>query len=179
MAKLLVAHVGSALLLGTLFTGFASALDPEDAALFMRIVDTGGALCCVIKTDNGAAIVYDTGHGNATGFRAWKGVNDLFPSGHEIALMVLSHSDSDHLGGAPRIFDDYQVNEVVHSGVVRDTNTSTNTLQRISSEPDCLDIDLGVSELPEGTWPYGETKVTFLCGWHLPPPGFPRLAAPE
>jgi competence protein ComEC len=151
----------------------ADARQPEAGGLFVRVVDTGPAECVVVKTPDDRCFVFDCGHWNANGFRAWKGVNDLFPSGHSIDLVVLSHSDSDHNGGVARIFADYAVREVIHSGVVRNTATSANALQAIANEPGCNDVNLGVSALPRGTWEYGETMVTILCGWHLPPSTWP------
>ncbi len=166
-------------LLGDCSGQFAKALEPEPGAVFVRLVDTGAGLCCVIKTDNDTAIVYDTGHWNASGFRALQGVKDLFPTTHPVTLMVLSHSDSDHLGGATRILEEYAVQEVVHSGLEPVSQTSINTLRAISNEPDCDDINLHYYDFPEGTFTYGDTKVTFLCGWHTPPEDWPLTSDGE
>src|SRR5688572_16017910 len=86
---------------------------PVWADLFMRVVDTGAGQCCVIRTPSDEYIVYDFGHWNGQGYRAYQGVRDMIPEGTPISLAVMSHTDSDHLGGVKRVFDKYQVKRVV------------------------------------------------------------------
>lgn len=134
------------------------------ADLFMRVVDTGAGLCCIIRTPSDEYIIYDFGHWNGTGYRAYMGVKDVVPLGEPIALAVISHSDSDHAGGAKRVFDEYQVNKIVRPNVDRDTSTWTSTIQAIADEPNCEDINIENDSLSDPIM-LGDTKVTFVAGW--------------
>ena len=112
--------------------------------MFIRVVDTGAGLCCVIRTHSDEYIVYDFGHWNGQGLRAFNGVKDMVPEGTPISLAVISHTDSDHPGGAKRIFDGYQINKIVHPSLERDTGTFRDAMQAIADEPDCEDVDLAL-----------------------------------
>ena len=57
------------------------------------------------------------------GARALDAVTDMIPANEEIDLMVLSHSDSDHQGGADEICDAYTVKRVMRAGLGRTTGT--------------------------------------------------------
>lgn len=138
------------------------------ADLFMRVVDNGSGLCCVIRTHNGKNIVYDLGHWNGDGYRAFKGVESVVPDDESISLLVVSHSDSDHLGGAKRVFDEYQIDKVVHSGFDRDTGSWDELENAIADEADCEEINLKDDELPDPVV-FDDTTITFVAGWHQPP----------
>lgn len=80
----------------------ARALDPTDSGVFVRIVDSGNGLCCVVKLPWKRYIVYDAGHWNGVPrARVMANIADVIPSNQEIDLLVLSHSDSDHLASVP------------------------------------------------------------------------------
>ncbi len=64
----------------------AQPTDPN--ALYVRVVDVGAGLRCVVKMPGGHYMVYDAGNGVA---RPFKGVSDVIPDGEEIDLMILGH----------------------------------------------------------------------------------------
>ena len=72
----------------------AQPVGPED--LLVRVVDVGAGLCCVVKMPGDYYMVYDAGRGST---RPLNGIGEIIPEDEEIDLMVLSHPDSDHLGG--------------------------------------------------------------------------------
>jgi competence protein ComEC len=151
-------------------------LEPEDGAVFVRIVDTGAALCCVVKTNDGQHLVYDAGHWAADGWRAFNGVQELVPASQPLALMVLSHTDSDHLGGVKRICEGYRIKEIVWPGLYRDTTTWANASGAIRKQRDsegCRELNLEKDALPATDYHYGDTKISFICGWNWPPSDWP------
>lgn len=92
-----------------------------------RVVDVGAGLCTITAVDTGVTegsvddrlymIIYDTGIGK----RCSEAVGKYFSEDiSEIDLLVISHNDYDHFGGARNILDDFKVNEIWHTGYERD-----------------------------------------------------------
>lgn len=92
-----------------------------------RVVDVGAGLCTITAVDTGDItssiddrlymIIYDTGVGK----RCRDAVGTYFSEEiTEIDLMIISHNDYDHFGGARLILDKYKVNEIWHTGYERD-----------------------------------------------------------
>lgn len=151
-----------------LFCALVAAAPSTNADLFMRVVDTGAGQCCVIRTHSDKYIVYDLGHWNGEGYRAIEGVKGVVPIDEPIALLVISHSDSDHLGAGSQLFKDYKVEKVVRSGFERDTATWQKFNSAIQDESGCTDVNLEHDELPDSLT-FDDTKITFIAGWHEPP----------
>jgi len=148
------------------------ALEPEAGSVFIRIIDTGAAESCIIKTDNERYIVYDAGHWAGNGYRAFEGVHEIVPTNRRINLMVLSHTDGDHIGAVGSICDAYRVDEVLRSSLRRETATwgSANTaIRREVRTSGCRDVALAEGEEAYGTTAYGHTDITFVSGFHSPP----------
>src|SRR4051812_31338768 len=83
------------LLVASLAIASATAAAPAGAQeTYVRVVDVGAGLCVVAMTPDGHSLVYDTGNGVATCLSA---VRELVPA-KKVDLLVLSHSDSDHIG---------------------------------------------------------------------------------
>ena len=82
-------------------------------------------------------MVYDAGHWNGQGKSAFDGISQIVPEGEEIDLMILSHSDSDHIGAVKRIFDKYTVKKVIRTGLERDTNTWKRSNETIKGSTQC------------------------------------------
>ncbi len=141
--------------------------------VFIRVVDVGAGECCVVKMPGNHYMVYDAGNYTDGGERAADAVAALIPEGSEIDLMVLSHSDSDHLGAVDEICDRYKVKRIIHSGMVRTTATWVAANNAINSERDndgCKDINLSHVEFPPGaTYRFGDVFVTMVCGFGEPP----------
>ena len=76
-----------------------TALQPEANAVFVRVVDVGAGLCCVIQMPGNRFAIYDAGDGSAANGK----IQELVPLGSALEMLVLSHSDSDHLGSVPFI----------------------------------------------------------------------------
>jgi beta-lactamase superfamily II metal-dependent hydrolase len=96
--------------------------------------------------------------------------------------MVLSHSDSDHLGAVDEICDAYHVKRILRSGYQRSTSpwTAADTAIRAEADKDgdaCIHINLRYFEYPMGaTYRYGDVYVTMVCGFHKPPADWGSLS---
>jgi len=80
------------------YLGRLQAVEPPD--LHVRVVDVGQGLCVVGLTAEGYTFLVDAGHwiGNACA----DGVDRLLPD-MGLSMVVLTHSDGDHLGNLPLI----------------------------------------------------------------------------
>lgn len=66
-------------------------------------------------------------------------------------LLIATHGHQDHVGGLPKIFEDYQVDRVIESGSFVDTPEWYAYKKALESEPNCL-----VSECTDETISLGE-----------------------
>jgi len=96
-------------------------------------------------------MIYDAGHSYAI-----NKINELIELQKEIGLLVLSHTDRDHIGAVDEICRDYKVKEVLRSGYTRNTEPWRIADGAIVNEENCKDIKL--SEIrrlhpgSSGTW---------------------------
>lgn len=91
-----------------------------------RVVDVGAGLCTVTAVPTGQQgsvddslfiMVYDTG----TDATCAESIRKHFsPDISEVDLLVISHSDYDHYGGAAAVMEQYDVFEIWHTGYARD-----------------------------------------------------------
>lgn len=90
------------LTVGALVVATAAAGQPSTDAV-VRVVDIGPGLCVVISVPGGHGMLYDAGPPG--GRRCIAAVRELVPSGR-IDLVVLSHSDNDHISMLPYLLAD-------------------------------------------------------------------------
>jgi len=164
------------------------ALEPGPDDVLVRVVDVGAGLCCVVKMppapneNRTHYMIYDAGHWEGIS-RTVEAIEEMIPRESIIDLMVLSHSDSDHLGAVKQICDAYTVRRVIHSGMRRDSNTweraNTAILQEKRDEG-CVDINLNYFEFPPGaTYRFGNSFVTMVRGFCTPPEDWGELSSSE
>ena len=119
--------------------------------VFVRVVDSGAALCCVVGMPDNRYMIYDAGNYSGEGSLTFSKVQEIIPAGSDIELLVLSHSDSDHLGAVDEICDDYNILRVLRPGYQRTTATWRNAIARVLLEEEtegCIDISLDENEFP-------------------------------
>ena len=147
--------------------GLTASVQAQTDEVYIRIIDVGPGLACIIKLPDNHYMVYDAGHWN-TDSLVQDVVHELIPEDEEIDLMVLSHSDSDHLGAADEILDDYDVLRVIRSGLNRSTGTWGDADRAIKKEVDagiCTDINLMWAEFPaRGHIPL-RRRIRYLRVW--------------
>lgn len=127
--------------------------------LVMHTIDVGQAEAIMIKLPDNKNMLIDSGNSGETKNEILKSYlkNNYFSqtTNKEIDYFVITHSDSDHSGGAVMIFNEYQVNKVFRpnifsSKVESDVNIITdytkfyvdtqvwgNVITSMYSEPNC------------------------------------------
>ncbi|MCI1958731.1 MAG: stalk domain-containing protein [Clostridia bacterium] len=55
-------------------------------------------------------------------------------------LVIATHTDADHIGGLPAVFEAFQVGEVIDNGDSVDTNAYKNFKTAVKNEPNCKEI---------------------------------------
>ena len=146
----------------------AIALVPKPDAVFVRVVDVGAGECCIIKLPGGRNIIYDAGLGDT----AMNAIEELIPHEEPIDLMVLSHTDADHIGAVDEICDVYDVKKIIHSSKHRTTITWGEAETAIDGEPGVEEWDLAETPIEPGTVvDVGSPGVTvkLICGFNEPP----------
>lgn len=132
----------------------------------LRVVDVGPGLCVIATMPDGAHMLYDAGHWN--GKDCLHAVDELVED-DVIELVVISHSDSDHLGELDLILEDHSAEVILSTGFERDTKTFGDAMRAMGSV-----VPAGASVLNLGTWnvpagmdiQLGDGRVTILSGWH-------------
>jgi competence protein ComEC len=146
------------------FDGAVSTTDP----LVARVVDVGPGLCTVTEipaADRSHFIVYDAGHW--TGSRCLDAVREIVGA-RSIDLLVISHSDSDHLGDAAEILDEFLVESVLTTGFERSTGSWRDMRDALSRrEAAGADVQRLTEEplTPGETRAVGDATVTLVAGW--------------
>jgi len=142
-----------------------AALDVDDDDVYIRIVDVGPGLCAVVTVPGGHAMVYDAGHWN--GQHCVRVVRELVTA-EMINLMIISHSDADHLGDGARILSEKRVLHTILAGEPRETASWSNFMTALSGqvEEGGSVLNLQTAPLvPGATVPLGEAVVTLVAGW--------------
>lgn len=156
--------IRSTFIAACMFTVSAEARAQDAVA---RVVDVGPGLCVVISLPGGYDMLYDAGHWNGSNCEA--AVNELVAD-DRVELVVLSHSDGDHLGELPEVLGSKRAGVVLMTGSRReDTAAYRNAIRSIG---DAVADNTTVLNLE--TWPVqpgtdfalGPARVTFLAGWH-------------
>jgi beta-lactamase superfamily II metal-dependent hydrolase len=149
-------------IIGSAALGSAALAAPATAQdAYLRVVDVGAGLCVIALSPDGHSMVYDAGRGQSPCLDA---VRELIPN-HKIDLLVLSHSDSDHIGATRGILSENDVAVIIHPGDPRGP-TLAPIRQAIAQEPNADIWNLKVRPVPFGTrFPVGSATATFVAGW--------------
>jgi beta-lactamase superfamily II metal-dependent hydrolase len=148
------------------------------AVLEVRILDVGAGLCNIIKLPDSQYVIYDAGGDAITnGNRTLAQIKEHIPSGAEIELFVLSHTDADHIVAAGQVIRDYHVKKVLWSGYERSmisgnpTAAYTRLIAALNSQPNTENVNLNEADSiisPGTTFQVGSATFTFLCGFGEP-----------
>lgn len=130
-----------------------------------RIVDVGPGFCAITVIDDKHYFLFDAGHWR--GGQCYDALSDMVQS-NTIELMVLSHSDSDHLGDAGKILNNYSVKTIVRTGMLRSTKTWERMDRAVKEEVDygAKEYNLQEFELIPGklNFSLGDAKISILYG---------------
>lgn len=178
----------TAIFAGVAAAGAASEAQAVDARL--RVVDVGNAMCVVLSVPGGHHMLYDAGNYDTTQCAA--AVREIVGN-DRLDLVVLSHSDADHIGELPAILRATRNNPPVqivytgHPGTSRTTWPAVRSLLQAMQRPGQPTPirNLQTHPLPNIEDPprgrqraaplrvqLGAATVTFVAGWpRWPYPG--------
>lgn len=96
---------------------FARNPSPKSGGVWLTLLDVGQGLSAVIRTSH-HTLIYDTGPKYPSGFDAGRSV--VMPYLQDIGIkrvdiMMISHGDNDHIGGADGLLSHYFVKKVITS----------------------------------------------------------------
>jgi competence protein ComEC len=161
---------------GEIENPFASA--NVDAVVDIRILDVGAGLCTLIKLPQNKFVIYDAGGDyNTDGDRTLEQIKDYIPAGSDIELMILSHTDADHMVAAGQVIRDYRVKKVLWTGYERSMISNldqTDAYKRFinflnNSNTEQVNLNALDSVIVSGTkFNIGNVTFIFLCGFGKP-----------
>ena len=164
-------------------------IDDDNSVVDIRIVDVGAGHCALIKLPSDKYVIYDAGSdATQNGNRTLNQIKEYIPAGSTIELMVLSHTDADHINGAGQVIRDYNVKKLLWTGYEASMagGTMTNAYKRVRDnlqlKPATQNInlhELDSSIVPGNSFSIGDAKFTFLCGFGNPHPDWTGLDRAE
>jgi competence protein ComEC len=165
LSKFTIALVGSNLLP----PADAPAQPGPAQSLYIRVVDVGPGLCVIGLIPGGHSFVYDTGPPRSICSAA---VDDLITL-DTIDLLVLSHSDKDHIGDLKRILGltttHKHVRLILHPGDHRTGDMINDARQAIAVAVanGAREVNLAKPHAPDpGTrYQVGDATFTYVGGW--------------
>lgn len=84
-----------------------------DGTLTVHFIDCGQADSCVIELPDGKTILIDAGHTNSSSYsKVTAYIDELGINNFD--YFIMTHSDSDHIGGVKRVFDGTRTADVVY-----------------------------------------------------------------
>jgi beta-lactamase superfamily II metal-dependent hydrolase len=161
---------------------------PEDVEV--RVLDVGAGQCNLIKLPGKKYVIYDAGHWENYGKRTLAQVNEYIEPGSTIELLILSHTDGDHIGAAENIIRNYIVKKVLWTGYERSmisSSASTDAFKRLESvlnNPPYPIENVNLNTLDSTITPgtkvsFGDASLTFLCGFGKPEADWPLMSVGE
>lgn len=154
----------------------APVTEPVGEDVLVRVVDVGQALCVVGVSSSGYAFLIDAGHWQGGACKA--AIDELVPADEGLALVVLTHNDSDHLGELPKIVATRGIDTLVWTGRTPakcDRRTQAGCAGTYLAARDAIGaaaeagttiINLSSTPLEPGEqFQLGPITITFLAGW--------------
>jgi competence protein ComEC len=159
---------------------FATASQLKAAEAHLRVVDVGNAMCVVASVPGGHFMLFDAGDARSTQCAA--AVQQIVGT-QTIDLLVLSHSDADHIGELPTILQNHTVRRLVYTGhegtsattwpLVRTAITNLEdshhgTVRNLGDDPlpNTIEPKPGHPRAAPLVVPVGNATATFVAGWH-------------
>ena len=139
--------------------------------MLTRVIDTGPGLASVTVIPNNFYMIYDTGHWDHDDSVSIK-ILELIPPSEPVDLLVLSHSDADHLSATDEIFQRRQVLTVLRTGVKRcscawrEADTAITNAERrgVTNVINTCENQIALGR----SFQFGDATVTFLAGINCP-----------
>ncbi|OGU94285.1 MAG: hypothetical protein A2220_11075 [Ignavibacteria bacterium RIFOXYA2_FULL_35_10] len=153
-------------------------------SLYVKVLDCGQALCCLIRCPDGKIIIYDAGdYLKESKDEVRKEIPKFLGACTTVDLLILSHTDADHIGSAAWLVNEFNIQKVIHTGyhkgLAGDENGPTqsylNFIDALENENvNVININKRASKSIDTSMIFGGATVDVLCGfgqpnsaWHL------------
>jgi beta-lactamase superfamily II metal-dependent hydrolase len=149
-------------LCGPVILAAASAAFAQEA--YVRVVDVGQGLCVVAKEPSGKALLYDAGY---SGELCGQAVNEIIGSG-PLDLVVISHSDSDHISDGDEILAAHGAKLIIHPEDDRTSDAIVDLRTEIARQATAGATVRSMLTNPPTfgeVFSLGGAQVTFVAGW--------------
>lgn len=112
--KHLVHYFLGALFFANIFIWYAVFVEERNDVLTVAFLDVGQGDAIFIEAPNGNQMLIDGGKNT----RALRELSSIMPFyDHSIDVILATHPDQDHIGGLPSVFERFQVDYFIESGV--------------------------------------------------------------
>lgn len=157
----------------------AAPVDDDNSVVDIRILDVGAGHSALIKLPGDKFVIYDAGGSDKlqNGSLTFGQITEYIPIGSTIELLVLSHTDADHINAAQQVIRDYNVKKVLWTGYEAKMagGTQTGSYRRLRDilplRPQTENVNLNAKDsiiTPGNSFSIGSAKFTFLCGFGKP-----------
>ncbi|NVJ64061.1 MAG: hypothetical protein HWD84_07530 [Flavobacteriaceae bacterium] len=159
-----------------LMISFAAQADE----VITRVIDTHAGHASVTKFSDGSIMVYDAGRYSYADHIV-KQV-ETFATDGVVDLLVLSHTDGDHVGAVPELFAKFDIKKVIRLGYVRCEDRpqsrrscpwyfANEAIDKAEIEGKTVDINLTETEesIVGNQYSFGETTLSILSAFNIPP----------
>ncbi len=170
-------------------SGNLDEIAPPGPVVDIRILDVGAGHCALIKLPQDKYVIYDAGSDKLlNGNRTLGQIKEYIPAGSTIELLVLSHTDADHINAAEQVLRDYVVKKVLWTGFETGMigGNTTGAFKRLRdmlvARPNTINVNLNAEDstlVPGSSFQIGAAKFTFLCGFGKPHPDWTGLSTGE
>lgn len=144
----------------------SAVFETGSTGTYVRIVDVGSALCVVTATRDGRHFVYDAGGIDQACLKA---VREIVGDGN-IDLLVISHSDGEHMQDVPELLDKFTVGEIWWTEYRRPQLSYRRVVRAIAAaeQAGARVRSLRTEPLSPGDrFRLGDASVTFVAGGAL------------
>lgn len=158
-----------------------SPVRPEPNSLFLRVIDTGSGtatLTIVTGASNSdrKVMIYDGGHWNDDPLMIDE-LKHYLGRKRVIDVLIISHSDSDHLGAADSVLEHWKIRKSVRNGWERGPDVGTywnyrEALEESVSTNETEDFVMDGTPALGDTWALGDAQIPFLSGFAELPAGW-------
>ena len=141
-----------------------SVFGADSVGVYVRVVDVGAALCVIAATRDRRYFVYDAGGADQACLKA---IREIVSDGN-IDLLVVSHSDGNHMQDVPALLDEFAVGEIWWTGYRRPQLSFRQTARAIDAAQQAGTVvrNLRSGAVEPGTAvSLGDATITFVAGW--------------
>ncbi len=152
---------------------WAAHQDAPEEPVYIRVVDVGAGLCTITRIPGNHFMIYDAGTYEDGGATCAEAIRELITDRAPIDLLVISHTDGDHVAAVPAIAREHPIRTALRPGIERETKVwkQAEAALRVEALTQGMqDVPLTDTEIPPGTeYKLGSAKATVLIGYGTPP----------